>query len=148
MIADDHGGLRSAASRVLAGATLIPLAGLSHARDEMEPFQDGDGEHVACQTIGVSKLQLGAELGIPVETSRGDLRLKPGLRFVASDASGEAFAGEESGATGLRFRGRIDFGVDCSLDDDLVLGFGSFYSGLGRKDLESYGAGLDLRLEF
>ena len=136
------------AYRLGNGATLIPLADLSHARDEMEPFQDGDGEQVAGQTIGVSKLQLGAELEIPVETARGDLRLRPGLRFVASDASGEAFAGEESGATVLRLRGRIDFGIDYRLDDDLVLGFGSFYSGLGRKDLETYGAGLDLRLEF
>ena len=135
------------AYRLGNGATLIPLAGLSHARDKIVPFQDSDGEQVAGQTIGVSKLQLGAELEIPVETARGDLRLKPGLRFVASDASGEAFADEESGATGLRFRGRIDFGIDYSLDDELVLGFGSFYSGLGRKDLESYGAGLDLRLD-
>ena len=127
---------------------LIPLADLSHARDEMEPFLDGDDKQVAGQTIGVSKLQLGAELEIPVETARGDLRFRPGLRFVASDASGEAFAGEENGATGLRLRGRIDFGVDYRLDEDLVLGFGSFYSGLGRKDLESYGAGLDLQLEF
>ena len=55
---------------------------------------------------------------------------------------------EESGATVLRLRGRIDFGVDYSLGDDLVLGLGSFYSGLGRKDLETYGAGLDLRLKF
>ena len=130
------------------GATLIPLADLSHALDEMEAFLDNADEQVAGQTVGVSKLQIGAELEIPVDTARGDLLLKPGLRFVASDASGEAFVGEESGAAGLRFRGRIDFGIDYRLDDDLVLAFGSFYSGLGRKDLESYGAGLDLRLEF
>ena len=128
-------------------ATLIPLTDLSHASEKMKPFRDSDYERVAGQTVAVSKLQFGAELEIPVEMSRGELRLKPGLRFVASDASGEAFVGEESGATGLRFRGRIDFGIDYSLDDDLVLGFGSFYSGLGRKDLVSYGVGILLRLE-
>ena len=128
---------------------LIPLAELGHVRDEMEPFLDGDGRQLTGQTISLSKLQIGAELEIPVETARGDLRLRPGLRFVASDASADAFAGVEGiEATGLRLRGRFDFGVDYSLDDGLVLGFGSFYSGLGRKDLESYGAGLDLRLEF
>lgn len=50
---------------------------------------------------------------------------------MASDASGSAFAREENGATGLRLRGRIDFGIDYKLDDDVVLGFDSFYSGLG-----------------
>ena len=127
---------------------MIPLADLSHARDEMEPFRDSDDDQVAGQTIAVSKLQLGAELEIPVETSRGDLRLNPDLRFVASDASGGAFAGEGGDEAGPRARGRIDFGIDYWLDGGLVLGFESYYSGLGRKDLETYGAGLDLRLEF
>ena len=129
----------------IGGATLIPLADLSHALDEMEPFRDSDNEQVAGQTIAVSKLQLGAELEIPIETAQGDLRIKPGMRFVASDTSGGTFP---DGAKGLRLRGRIDFGVDYRLGDDFVLGFGSFYSGLGRKDLETYGAGLDLQLEF
>ena len=133
-----------------SGATLIPLADLSHARDGMEPFlaSDDPDNLIDGQTIAVSKLQLGAELEIPVETARGDLRFRPGLRFVASDASGGAPTAEENRAKSLRLRGRIDFGIDYRLDDDLVLGFGSFYSGLGRKYLESYGAGLDLRLEF
>ena len=77
------------------------------------------------------KLQLGAELEIPVETTRGDLRLKPGLRCVTSDARGSAFAGEENAATGLRLRGRTDFGIDYKLNDDFVLGFDSFCFGLG-----------------
>ena len=134
--------------RLKNGATLIPLADLSHARDEMEPLLDSGDTPVAGQTIVVTKLQLGAELEIPVEMARGDLRFRPGLRFVASDAAGSAFAGEEGGVSGLRSRGRIDFGIDYRLDDGLVLGFESFYSGLGRRELESYGAGMDLRLEF
>ena len=100
------------------------------------------------QTIALSKHQLEAELEIPVATAQGDLLLRPGLWFVVSDASGGAWALEEEGRIGLRSRGRMDFGIDYRLDDNLVLGFTSFYSGLGRKELESYGAGLDLRLEF
>ena len=132
------------------GATLIPLADFSHARDVMEAFREdgGSDELVDGRTIALSKLQMGAELEIPVDTPRGDLRFRPGLRFVVSDASGGAWALEEDGRVGLRSRGRIDFGIEYRLDDDLVLGFESFYSGLGRKELESYGAGLDLRLEF
>ena len=100
------------------------------------------------QTITLSKVQVGAELEIPVETARGDLRFRPGLRFVVSDASGGAWALEEGGRFGLQSRGRIDFGIDYRLDDDIVLGFESYYSGIGRTNLDSYGAGLDLRLEF
>ena len=48
----------------------------------------------------------------------------------------------------MHSRSRIDFGIDYRLDDGLVLGFDSFYSGLGRRELESSGAGLDLRMEF
>ena len=116
----------------------------------MRGFQDGDDPDrlVDGQTIALSKLQIGAELEIPVGTAQGDLLLRPGLRFVASDASGGAWALEEDGRIGLRSRGRIDFGIDYRLDDSVVLGFESYYSGLGRRELESYGAGLDLRLEF
>ena len=130
------------------GARLIPLADLSHARDGMGSFLDGDGDSIAGQTIVIGKLQVGAELEIPLETARGDLRVRPGLRFVVSDSNGGAFAGEEYGEPGLRSRGRIDFGIDYRLDENVVLGFESFYSGLGRKELESYGAGFDLRVDF
>ena len=92
------------------------------------------------------RLRLGATLEIPVESARGDLLLRPGLRFVASDASGGAWVLEEDGRIGLRSCGRIDFGIEYRQEDGLVLGFESFYSGLGHNELESYGAGLDLRI--
>ena len=132
------------------GATLIPLADISHARDEMGTFtaSDDPAEMLDAQTISLSKLQIGAELEIPVATARGDLKFRPGLRYMVSDANSGAWAAEEEGRIGLRSRGRIDFGVDYRLEDGLVLGFESFYSGLGRNELESYGAGLDLRLDF
>lgn len=43
---------------------------------------------------------------------------------------------------------RFDFGSDCTLDDDLVLDFESFYLGRGRKELESCGRVLDLQMAF
>ena len=54
----------------------------------------------------------------------------------------------DRGRIGLRSRGRIDFGIDYRSEDGLFLGFLSFCTGLGRKELESYGAGLKLRMEF
>lgn len=48
----------------------------------------------------------------------------------------------------LRSRSRIDFGIDCRLEDGVVLGFEGFHFGIDRKELKSCGAGLDLRVEF
>ena len=139
------------------GMTLIPLADFSHVRDEMETFeagvQFGDGG-----TVEVSKLQLGAEFEIPVETTKGDLKLKPGLRLVVSNAENVADVRNEQGelrtvdhGTSAEYRGRIDFGIDYRLEDNLVFGFESFYTGSGSGDQEkftSYGAGLNLQFEF
>ena len=132
------------------GATLIPLADLSYARDAMGTFAASDDpqEMLEAQTIAIGKLQIGAEMEIPVATARGELRFRPGLRYVVSDANAGVWDHEEEGRIGLRSRGRIDFGIDYRLEDGLFLGFQSFYSGLGRKETESYGAGLDLRMEF
>ena len=44
--------------------------------------------------------------------------------------------------------GESIIGIDYRLDDSVVLCFESYYSGLGRNDSESYGAGIDLQLEF
>ena len=75
------------------------------------------------------------------------MRLRPGLRFVVSKVGG-SLAREAGRETGPRSQGRIDFGVDYVLGENVVLRFDSFYSGLGRNELESYGAGLELRMEF
>ena len=137
------------------GTTLIPLADFSHARDEMEAFQDADvsAQRAGVRAIAVTKLQLGAEFEIPVETASGDLMLKPGLRLVVSDSTG-AGAGENSTSradAAAEYRARVDFGVDYRLEDNLVLGFESFYSANGKSgDDESsiYGAGVNLQFEF
>ena len=57
-------------------ATLIPLTEFSHARDAMEPFKESGDSLVAGQAVAVSKLQIGAELEIPVGTARGELRFR------------------------------------------------------------------------
>ena len=133
------------------GMTLIPLADFSHARDEMEAFEDSRGIAGGSRTVAVTKLQFGAEFEIPVETARGDLKLRPGVRLVVSDVSNALSEGNRIADAGeaAEYRGRIDFGIDYRLEDDLVLGFESFYSsGRDREEFKSYGAGLNLQFEF
>ena len=77
------------------------------------------------------------------EAARGDLRFRPGFRFVAADDDGGPYGASEVGT-----EGRIDFGVDCRLEGSVSLEFDGFYSGIGRRDRESYGAGIGLRMDF
>ena len=69
--------------------------------------------------------------------------LGPGWAFVLTDASGERGGETEPGAGD-----RIDFVVDCRLEDCVSLGIEGFYSGTGRLEGEVYGVGLNLRMEF
>ena len=133
-----------------SGATLIPLVDFSHVRDVMEAFREGadPDAHVDGQAVALNNLQIGAELEIPVGTARGDMWFGPGPCHVASDESDGARALDEDSRIGPRTRGRIEFGFDCMLDYDLVLGFERFHSRLGRREFQSCGSGIDLRLEF
>ena len=125
------------------GAVLLPSVDLGHARETAEGFRDGLGREVEGQRASLILLRLGATLEIPVEAAREDLTLRPGLRFVATDEDGGLY-----GESGLGAVGRIDFGLDYMLDGNVALEFDGFYSGIGRRDRVSYGAGVGLRMDF
>ena len=129
--------------RLRNGAIVLPSADLGHARETSEGFRDGLGREVEGQRAALTRLRLGATFGIPVEAARGDLTFRPGLRFVATDENGGPY-----GVSDFRAVGRIDFGVDYRLDGSVALEFDGFYSGIGRRDRESYGAGVGLRMDF
>ena len=93
--------------------------------------------------MALTRLRLGATLEIPIEALRGELTLRPGLRFVATDEDGGLY-----GESGVGAAGRIEFGVDYRLEGNVVLEFDGFYSGIGRLNRESYGAGVGLRMDF
>ena len=123
---------------------MLPTDNLGHAREIGESFREGNGREVEGQRAALTRLRFGATLEIPVEaTRRGDLALRPGLRFVVTDEDDGPY-----GASGIGAEGRIDFGVDYRLDGSVSLEFDGFYSGLGRSDRERYGAGVSLRMDF
>ena len=126
-----------------SGAVVLPSADLGHAREIAEGFRDSLGREVEGQTAALTRLRLGAMLEIPVEAARGDLALRPGLRFVATDEDGGPY-----GESGIGAEGRIDFGIDYRLDGRVSFEFDGFYSGIGRRNRESYGAGVGLRMDF
>ena len=125
------------------GAIILPSAELGHVRQITKGFRDSLGREVDGQTAMLTQLQLGTAFEIPVELAKGDLAFRPGLSFVVTDEDRGLY-----GESGLEDAGRIDFGVDCQLDGNISLEFDGFYSGLGQRDRESYGAGVDLRMDF
>ena len=129
---------------------MILLADIRHARNEMEPFQASDDPDnlIVDQMIAISNLQFGPELEIPVETAPGDLRFRLGLRFVDSKRAAASAHWRRTDKPACSPWGESISGIDCRLDENVVLGFEGFYSGLGRRELESYGAGIGLRFEF
>ena len=129
--------------RLKNGAVALPSADLGHVREVAEGFRDGFGREVEGQRAALTRLRLGATFEIPVDAARGDLTLRPGLRFVATDEDGGPY-----GESGFGAAGRIDFGVDYRLGGSVALEFDGFYSGIGRRDRESYGAGVGLRMDF
>ena len=131
-----------------AGTIMYPLADLSHARnagdgfDESSPDPDMDLDNEI--RTSVSKLQLGAEFKIPLDSAMGDLVIRPGLKLVFADRKGVAF-----GKSDLSSSGRVDLGIDYSIKGNVSLGFQIYYSGIGGgSEFETYGAGLGLRMEF
>ena len=125
------------------GAVVLPSAGFGHAREIAEGFRDSLDREVEGQRAALTLLQFGATLEFPIESIHGDLTLRPGLRFVATDEDGGPY-GESVFAAGAR----IDFGVDYRLEGNVSLEFDGFYSGIGRSDRESYGAGVGLQMDF
>lgn len=72
------------------GAVVLPSAQLGHARDIAKGFRDGLGRDVKGQWAALTWLRMAATFEIPVEVAWGYLTLRPGLRFVFSDANGAA----------------------------------------------------------
>ena len=134
-----------------SGMILIPMADFSLARDGIGPLEYGGSPDTPIdareRAVMVGKLQSGAELEIPVTTAWGEMKLRPGLRFVFSNVGG-SLARTAGVETSSRSWGRIDFEIDYELGDSVVLRFESFYSGFGRSEIKSYGAVLDIQMEF
>ena len=134
-----------------AGAIMYPLADLSHARNAGDGFDETNRADPSLETdldaavrTAVSKLQLGAEFKIPLDSAMGDLAIRPGLKLVFADRKGVAFGKPDHSSSG-----RVDLGIDYSIEGNVSLEFQSYYSGIGGgSEFETYGAGLGLRMEF
>lgn len=124
------------------GAFMIPLADLGHAREEAEIFRDSVRK-VESLSASATRMSLGTSFEIPVETAKGELMIRPGLQFLLTKENGGRYGESSSNSAG-----RIDFGMTYEIEDNVKLELDCFYSGIGRPDRGSFGAGLNLRMKF
>ena len=95
------------------------------------------------QSTSTTRLQLVTSFEIPVEKAKGVLMIRPGLQFLLTAENGGRR--EESRRDSA---GRFDFGMTCDIEDDIEMDLDCFYSGIGRSERGSFGAGFNLRMEF
>ena len=127
------------------GTILVPLADAGHVRSSADGFDYESGKDPEEKVrIAVSRLQLGTDFEIPIDTAEGELIFRPGMSYALSDRDGGEYGKSDRASSG-----QIDFSVDCRLDDSISLGFRGHYSGFGGSgDVSSFGAGLDIQAQF
>ena len=126
---------------------LIPYADIRWVEDRAAAFTTvsattGFRTPVLGQTVNISQLELGSNMVIPVAVRTGSMILTGGLGLVLSNTEGDHIKSVARG------RGRGELGFSYGLDDNLRIGFDSFYDGIGASRYESYGLSLSAEIKF
>ena len=129
------------------GPRLIPYADIRWVEDRAAAFTTvsattGVRTPVPGQTVNISQLELGSNMEIPVAVRTGSMILTGGLGVIWSNTEGDHIRSDARG------RGRGEFGFSYDLDDNLQIGFDSFYDGIGASGYESYGLSLTAQMKF
>ena len=126
---------------------LIPYADIRWVEDRAAAFTTvsattGFRTPVLGQTVNISQLELGSNMVIPITVRTGSMILTGGLGLVLSNTEGDHIKSV------VRGRGRGELGFSYGLDDNLQIGFDSFYDGIGASRYESYGLSLSAEMKF
>ena len=129
------------------GPRLIPYADIRWVEDRAAAFTTvsattGVRTPVPGQTVNISQLELGSNMVIPVAVRTGSMILTGGLGVIWSNTEGDHIRSDARG------RGRGELGFSYGLDDNLRIGFDSFYDGIGASRYESYGLSLTAEMKF
>ena len=129
------------------GPRLIPYADIRWVEDRAAAFTTvsattGVRTPVPGQTVNISQLELGSNMVIPVAVRTGSMILTGGLGVIWSNTEGDHIRSDARG------RGRGELGFSYGLDNNLRIGFDSFYDGIGASRYESYGLSLTAEMKF
>ena len=124
------------------GSRLIPYADVRWVEDRAAAFTDNIDRRVPGQKISTGQLELGSNVEIPIAVGTGAMTLTGGLGLVWSNTEGDYIPSDSRG------RGRGEIGFSYALDDNLRIGFESFYDGIGASGYESYGLSINAEMRF
>ena len=124
------------------GSRLIPYADARWVEDRAAAFTDNINNRVPGQKISIGQLELGSNVEIPIAVDTGAMTLTGGLGLVWSNTEGDYIPSDSGG------RGRGEIGLSYALDDNLRIGFESFYDGIGSSGYEGYGLSLSAEMKF
>ena len=124
------------------GPRLRPYADARWIEDRAEAFTDNGGNRVPGQKVSIGQLELGSNVEIPIAVRTGAMTFTGGLGLVWSNTEGDYITSDSGG------RGRGEIGFSYDLDDNVRIGFESFYDGIGSSRYEGYGLSLSAEMKF
>lgn len=127
--------------------TLRPNFDLSYTSDTQLTYQDGLGNIIPEQRVGLAQAALGLDFEHDVPLANADLRINGGVSAIWAHGEGTGAASTlELSSEG--WRGRVDLGLSYAFDGGSNLALTGFYDGIGASDYESFGVGLAYSIAF
>ena len=121
---------------------LIPYADARWTQDRANAFIDNGGIRVLGQKVSTGQLELGSNIEFPIAMRTGAMTVNGGFGLVWSNTKGDYITSDSGG------RGRGEIGFSYNVDDNLRIGFESFYDGIGSSRYEGYGLSLSAEMKF
>jgi hypothetical protein len=127
--------------------TLRPNFDLSYTSDTQLTYQDGLGNIIPEQRVGLAQAALGLDFEHDVPLTNADLRINGGVSAIWSHGEGTG-AASTLDLSSEGWRGRLDLGLSYAFDGGSNLALTGFYDGIGASDYESFGVGLAYSIAF
>ncbi|QLF69168.1 hypothetical protein FE840_006230 [Peteryoungia desertarenae] len=124
----------------LDGYKLRPQLDLMHIEDKSDEYVDRIGNRVSSQSVGLTRLQAGLDVQVPLPVEAGQMNLTGGAFAIYSTSQ---HSGSDTEATAVR----MHLGLDWTIDRAFSMQVGAFHEGIGAQK-QSFGAILRLNRIF
>ena len=124
------------------GIQLVPYTEYDLFSDSAAESTGQSGITVPGQNVELDRLELGADLLIPVSIHEGRMTISSGLGLVRKNTRASHMKDEQHGY------GRGEAGLVYTLNDRVQINLKGYHEGIGEPDYKSYGVALDAELKF
>jgi len=128
--------------------TIQPGASLSYFEEKQHTYVDGVGVTIPSQVVSLGQVKIGPTFTGQFQTPDG-MNYSPFFSLDAiynfGDTKGVITTNPDTASTD-GWRGRIQTGIDFSLQNGTQISFGSSYDGIGRGSLDVWGLSFELSI--